>query len=162
MRCADRIDVIQTQFIELGRVLPLLRPIDLVDCVEDRFRRATQQVNQNGIFRMQAGLGISDKQDDIGFIKSKHDLFPRQVLNPGAFRGNVAARIDNGEGFPLPTDSRIVAVPGNAWKVVDQSLISPVHTIEKSRFANIGSTNYCHDSHCFLTFLTAITTGSDP
>ncbi len=87
----------------------------------------------------QAGLGVDDEQDLVGFLDGGAGLGLGEGGQVVAGFRHEAAGVDDDEALALVLAAAVLAVAGQAWKVRHQRVAGAGEAVEQGRFADVGA-----------------------
>ena len=133
----ERERVAEAELVELDRLEVLARVVDLVREHDHRLLRGPQGDRQLLVARRDPVPGVDDEEDEVGL----RDRRARLLRDLGAERvgGEVvdAARVDQEEVLAVPVREQLLAVAGDAGRLVHDRLPRLGQPVDQRRLADV-------------------------
>ena len=135
--------MVNSEPVKIGCIHFSFRAIYFVDRIKHRFGNDPSHLYNIPIKWRYAFFAVQQQNDDIRIFNGLAHLKSNCVGIFIPFRESTG--IDKGKLKFVPARIPVMKVTGNSWKIIHQSIFAAGYTVEKSRFANIGPTNYRND-----------------
>ena len=90
----DRIELVQTERVELVQIIFTLARVEFVDREENRLVGSAQPVRRFGVQRIESALAVEQEHDDIGFRHRQMALRLDVLLELAGAFGLQSAGVD--------------------------------------------------------------------
>ena len=135
----DGVGVAQSQGVEFGEGVHLLRVVHFVHDQEDGFGLAAEHVGDVLVHGGEPLAGVDEEEDGVGLVDGEGDLPAYFLFELVVAAHDVSAGVDDGEVFAVPVGVAVLAVARDAGDGVDDGVACLCEAVEEGGFADIGA-----------------------
>ena len=142
----------QAQRVELVRIVQFFAGIHFVHHQQDGLARTAQQVGDFGVVIGDARGGLDQEEHQVGLFDGDAHLLADFALEHIVGVGGPSAGVHYREFVTAPFAFAVVAVAGDARRLIDDGLPHAYKAVEQGGFPHIGATHDRYQTHIIVIF----------